>query len=533
MSRWPFVLVAALITLPILLMAGVGAWAIWNSGHWFWLSWAIPICWSLAWVVLQLVNRIEVPLPEVGSKIHWTPRDQSAAAIIKAEQKRVAEFTGEQLIDPQFYTTRTIEIATAFAKHYHPKATDPLGAVSVVELLTVVQLVAEDLEKLLRENVPGSHLVTVAQWKMLANAPAWWRTINNIGWLASVIINPVSVARYAVSKAFVDPMSKQIQTNVLGAFYAIFVQQLGFYLIELNSGRLRGGSARYRAAMHRLEPAPQVTDAPREAQPPNRTEPVSVTIAVIGQVKAGKSSLVNCLIGEQQAAVDILPLTRSVARYDMQVEGNSDRLILLDTPGYSDSGATSEQMSETREAVRNADLVLLVLDARSPAKQADITALDDLAVWFRDQHRLKPPAIVGVVSKIDGLSPVMEWAPPYSWEQPTRPKEHSIHAAVEFARQTFASRVESMVPVCTDREHGHVFGVNEYLLPTISLFLDEARAVSLVRSLHREYDQERAWKVVGQLISAGTKIQQFAPAFTKTQLQQVARTILGSVIKNP
>ena len=443
------------------------------------------------------------------------------------------EFTGEQLTDPQFYTQRTIEISTEFAKHYHPKATDPLGSVSVVELLTVVQLVAEDLEKLLRDNVPGSHLVTVSQWKMLANAPAWWRTINNVGWLASVVINPVSVARYAVSKAFVDPMSKHIQTNILGAFYTIFVQQLGYYLIELNSGRLRGGSIRYRAAMQKLEPAPSSDTASTDGTPKPRPEPVSVTIAVIGQVKAGKSSLVNCLIGDQRAAVDILPLTRSVQRYDMRVEGNTDRLILLDTPGYSDAGATSEQMSETREAVRNADLVLLVLDARSSAKQADVTAIDDLAVWFRDQHRLKPPAIVGVVSKIDGLSPVMEWSPPYTWEQPTRPKELSIHSAVDYARQTFGNRVESMVPVCTDRERNHIYGINEYLLPTISLLLDEARAVSLVRSLHRDYDQERAWKVVNQLMSMGNKIQEFAPTFTKSQLQQAARTIFTAVTKKP
>lgn len=530
MSRWPFVLVAVLVTLPFILVAGVGAWTLWYTNHWFWLSWTLPLCWTAAWLVMRFNSRIEVPLPEIGSKVHWTPRDQSAAAIIEAEQKRVSEYSGEQLTDPQFYTSRTIELANEFARHYHPKSVDPLGSLSVVELLTVVQLVAEDLEVLLRENVPGSHLVTVSQWRMLAKAPAWWRTASNFGWLASVVLNPLSVARYAVSKAFVDPLSKQLQTNVLGAFYAIFVRQLGFYLIELNSGRLRGGSARYRAAMHRLEPStspPATSEAPRAAAP----EPVTVTIAVIGQVKAGKSSLVNCLLREQHAAVDVLPLTRTVQRYDLKVEDRADRLVLLDTPGYSDAGATAEQMFETREAVRNADLVLLVLDARSPAKQADVATVDDLAAWFRTQHRLKPPAIVGVVSKIDGLSPLMEWSPPYSWEQPTRPKEQSIHAAVDYARQTFAQRVESMVPVCTDREHGRIFGIDEYLLPTISLLLDEARAVSLVRSLHRDYDQQRAWTIVSQLVSAGTKMREFAPAFAKTQLEQAAKNLLTSIIK--
>lgn len=529
MSRWPFILVAVLVLSPLLLMAGAGGWALWNSGHLLWLSWTITICWAAAWIVFRFAKRVEVPLPEVGSKIHWTPKDHEAAAIIEAEQKRISEFTGEQLVDPQFYTTRAIELANEFARHYHPKATDPLGSVSVVELLTAVQLVAEDLESMLQQLVPGSHLITVKQWRMMAKAPDWWRAASNIGWVASIVLNPTNLARYAVSRAFVDPVSKTIQTNLLGTFYSMFIQRLGHYLIELNSGRLRGGSARYREAMRKIERAPASADSVSinvSAAP----QPVSVTIAVIGQVKAGKSSLVNCLLGEQQAAVDVLPLTHQVQRYELHAEGQSDRLILLDTPGYSDSGATREQMDDTREAVRNADLVLLVLDVRSPAKQADVTALDELALWFREQHRLKPPAIIGVVSKIDGLSPLMEWSPPYSWESPTRPKEQNIRDALDFTRKTFGDRLESIVPVCTDREHGRVYGISEYLLPTISLFLDEARACSLVRSIHRDYDQQKVWQVVTQLVSAGSKLREYVPAFAKSQLEQAARTILGSIM---
>lgn len=530
MSRGPLILVAFLILLPIALMAGVGAWALWQSGHWLWLSWTLPLCWAGAWLVMRYSSRIEVPLPEIGSKIHWTPRDHEANEIIEREKKRVVEFTGEQLVDPQFYTTRTIELAKEMAKHYHPKSTDPLGNASVVELLTAVQLVAGDMETMLQQLVPGSHLITVSQWRSLSQAPAWWRTASNVAWLGSILINPTSLARYAVSKAFVDPVSKTIQNNILGAFYSLFIQQLGHYLIELNSGRLRGGSARYREAMQRMERSER-SAAASEPVALNGPAPVTVTIAVIGQVKAGKSSLVNCLLGEQHAAVDVLPLTRKVARYDLHVEGQSERLVLLDTPGYSDAGATREQMEETREAVRNADLVLLVTDVRSPAKEADLNALDDLAAWFRDQHRLKPPAIIGVVSKIDGLSPLMEWAPPYAWESPSRPKEKSIRDAVEFTRQTFGNRLETVVPVCTDREHGRVFGVNEYLLPSLSLLLDQARACSLVRSIHRDYDQQKAWQVVSQLVSAGSKLRELIPQISKSQLELAAKSILTSVLR--
>lgn len=264
MSRWPFVIVAVLILLPIMLMAGVGGWALWTTGHLRWLAWTITICWSVAWLVLRYAGHIEVPLPKIGSEIHWTPRDHAAMAIVEEEQKRIPELTGEQLIDPQFYGDKAKELATRFAQHYHPSAKDPLGSVSVIELLTAVQLVAEDMEQLLQENVPGSHLLTVSQWRSLAKAPEWWRTASNIGWIASMLWNPSTLARYAVSKAFVDPASKQIQTNILAAIYLMFLRQLGYYLIELNSGRLRGGSARYRAAMRHLEPGKVATQVSRQ-----------------------------------------------------------------------------------------------------------------------------------------------------------------------------------------------------------------------------------------------------------------------------
>jgi predicted GTPase len=125
----------------------------------------------------------------------------------------------------------------------------------------------------------------------------------------------------------------------------------------------------------------------------------------------------------------------------------------------------------------------------------------------------------------------MEWSPPYSWENPRRPKEQNIRSAIEYTRQTFADRLQSIVPVCTDRENGRVFGIEEYLLPTLSLYLDEARACSLVRSIHRDYEQQRVWQVVNQLVSAGSKIRESLPALSKENLQQAAKSILSSVLK--
>jgi predicted GTPase len=305
-----------------------------------------------------------------------------------------------------------------------------------------------------------------------------------------------------MSKAFVDPVTKQLQAGLLGSFYMAYMRQVGFYLIELNSGRLRGGSVRYRRTMQQLEAPPVATDLSIPATP----EPVTVTIAVIGQVKAGKSSLVNCLLRGQRAASDVLPLTKDVVRYQLTPDGSANRLVLLDTPGYSDAGATREQIAAAREAARQADLVLLVIAATSPAKQADATVLSELNTWFREQHHLKPPPMIGVVSRIDGLSPLMEWSPPYDWERPVRPKEHAIRDAIDYARQIFGSNLAGIIPVCCAWDQKRVWGIDESLLPLIAVLLGEARAVSLVRSLHTDYDQNKVQLIVSQFIDAGKRI---------------------------
>ena len=51
------------------------------------------------------------------------------------------------------------------------------------------------------------------------------------------------------------------------------------------------------------------------------TDSSRVTVAVVGPVKAGKSSLINAVLGDQKAAVDVVPLTASSTRYDLNQAG--------------------------------------------------------------------------------------------------------------------------------------------------------------------------------------------------------------------
>lgn len=499
LSRFQLTLLGALILLPVLLFAGVGIWAL-SQTHWlFWLSWSIPICWGLAWLLRRWWGKSLSPaLPELDVT-HWTPRDEAAALLVRQEQELANVIPPNRLTDTQFYIEATQQLAYKIARHYHPRADDPLESLTVIEILAATRMVAEDLESWFAESVPAGHLVTVAQWKLLSHAPTWWNYASNAGWIASILLNPINLGRYFVSKFAVDPLSKELQGSILAAFYMIYIRQVGYYLIEMNSGRLKGGTRKYRRVMDRMES--------KDGEPAsNVAAPVDVTIAVIGQVKAGKSSLVNCLLGEQKATVDVLPSTRKVDRYRVEQLGDGGHreiLTLLDTPGYAEAGASAEQFDETLNAVRQADLVLLAMDAKSPAKEADRDMLTKLADWYAAHQHLKPAPLVGVATKIDTLSPVMEWEPPYDWQRPRRPKEEHIAGALAYVRELFGHRLETVVPVCTARDRGRVYGIAEELVPAMTALLPEARAVSLVKTLHADQLEGRFSQILSQAVNVG------------------------------
>jgi predicted GTPase len=372
------------------------------------------------------------------------------------------------------------------AAFYHPGAEDPYSGLTIPEILAVIELAAHDLGELVEHYLPGGHLLTVSDWRRARQAVDWYQSANNVYWAIAALFSPVqTAARYAGSKVGLSPPWQMLQQHLLVWFYTAFVHRLGTYLIDLNSGRLRIGAARYRelVAAH---------TAPAE------DEVHLVTVTLLGQVKAGKSSLVNALLGEQRARTDVLPATAGVERYELQTPGIPTRLVLVDTVGYGHAGPKADQLAATREAARQSDLLLVVLHARNPARQADVALLDDLRDWFTAHADLKRPPLVAVLTHADLLSPALEWAPPYDWQRGGRPKEETIRAAVAAAREQLGARVGALVPVCT--VPGKVWNVEEGLLPAVMERLDEAHGVALLRCLRAEADTGKVRRVFHQLL---------------------------------
>ena len=90
-------------------------------------------------------------------------------------------------------------------------------------------------------------------------------------------------------------------------------------------------------------------------------------VVLVGQPNVGKSSLLNCLSGEQVALVSDIPgTTRDVICKEIQIEGIP--FHIMDTAGLRDSEDAIEKMgiALTHQTLKKADLILLLREANLP-----------------------------------------------------------------------------------------------------------------------------------------------------------------------
>ncbi len=101
-----------------------------------------------------------------------------------------------------------------------------------------------------------------------------------------------------------------------------------------------------------------------------------IKVAIVGEPNVGKSSLLNAFVEEEKAIVSAIPgTTRDIVEGDISVKGIP--LHLLDTAGIRESGDFVEKLGieRSREAIKNADLVLLIIDSSNEDNSSDLVEL--------------------------------------------------------------------------------------------------------------------------------------------------------------
>ncbi|PSJ40222.1 ribosome biogenesis GTPase Der [Zobellella taiwanensis] len=129
-------------------------------------------------------------------------------------------------------------------------------------------------------------------------------------------------------------------------------------------------------------------------------EDLPIKLAIVGRPNVGKSTLTNRILGEERVVVYDMPGTTRDSVY-IPMQRDERDFILIDTAGVRRRGKVHETVEKfsvikTLQAIEDANVVLLVLDAREGISDQDLSLLGFVLNAGR--------SIVLAVNKWDGLS---------------------------------------------------------------------------------------------------------------------------------
>jgi GTP-binding protein Era len=122
--------------------------------------------------------------------------------------------------------------------------------------------------------------------------------------------------------------------------------------------------------------------------------PKSGFVGIVGKPNAGKSTLLNWLLGEKIALVSP-KANASRKRVDAIVMHNDNQIILLDTPGLHEKEKLLNKfmLNEALKVLGDSDLILFLADSRDGVEKSGYE-------WFLELNKKNIPHIL-VLTKID------------------------------------------------------------------------------------------------------------------------------------
>ena len=473
-AGWLLVAAVALIVMPYLIVFGIGSAWMWRHGWgWYWaVGTGVP---TLAGLVLsEWARRLVFPrtaaLPPPAPTS--TAAGQAAVQAVQEISRRLqAQDPPLDQLDVLEKVVQEVlaEVLETVARQYQPQQERPVLQVPVAHIAALVELVARDFRQTFTESVPWGKTVTLGRL-------LWWKKKGELGWqlraylwqlnrIRRMVMRPAT----ALVQELQDHLGQNLATKSVDGLkqWAIdyCVTKAGHYAIQLYSG----------AFVLDDEYRPRLS-APVEGIPFGQ-EPLQ--ILVVGQVKSGKSSIINALLGEMQAPVDALPATEDVNLYECQPE-ELPRLILRDTPGYGAVADEGDPFVRLRREIDECDLLVMVCNAASAARKADRELLRNVReLYGRDPKRSMPP-IVHVLTHIDMVP------------------DHLADEAAEAVAADLDVAARQIAPVCA--QWGRLAHL-ERVVAAIGDFLPDAQRLKItrcIRQIRKEQDED---KILRQILN--------------------------------
>lgn len=412
----------ASMIIPVCVLAGWGLFRIIQDDQWLFLS--LLIASSSFVVILGAIwlrrmrrlsgNRIDIEGDyDVAPSGEWGEFDRNVWTSLNPEITRHLE-QDESWVGLREHA---LSLSMAVASQYYPDRDTQALSFTAPEFLLMLEKVSHRYRHFLLNHIPFaealklSHFQQGYQHKDKLGAAKKVYDVYRV-FRAMTPAGLVAEARGQLLGHLFDEVSEEVQHTLK----KVLLQEVLSVAIDLYSGR-------YKADEGELNGTDSDNGHFAEELEPLR-------VAVIGQVSAGKSSLVNTFVGNMVAEVSAIPSTENIVVHRCYVDG-IDIIHLVDLPGIDGLDKTNQLL--VKQMVQS-DIVVWVLKANQPARKSDLILRQQFDEYYQqaENRSRKKPQVIMVLNQVDRLSPASEWQPPYDLSAPQSAKANTIKAALDF-----------------------------------------------------------------------------------------------------
>ena len=443
-----------LIGIPLLTIVGFGLHAIYAQGYalpFFAFITLLTIITGLTWWGIHYSTHQQLQgIQSVDSWVHvasdWNEHDrqlwQQLNEIIEQQLQKNAEWS-----ELRAYAFTLI---TKASEHYRLQRKHQAFAFSIVELLTMFEEISRRYRLVLQEHIPAVEHIQLSTLHWLYDHRDKYETGKTLWNVYRVIraFTPTGLLAEARSQV-VNQLFGDLSLNIQLSLKRALLQEVAAVAIDLYSGR-------FKVTEQEVAARDTASETHHLLAPP----PEPLKVGLLGQISAGKSSIINALLGSMQAEIGQIPTTASAQIYTAKL-GNAEVLHLLDLAGLE---GNAEHNKVLLEQLTQCDVVLWVLKANQPARALDLAFKQQWDTWFAKPENIsrRPPVVIGVLNQIDRLPPIQEWQPPYDLQQPHSSKAKTIKEALDYNRQLLG--FETIIPLVVGQERSYNLGQLQQLL---------------------------------------------------------------------
>ena len=417
--------------LPVLVLAGVGVYFVFQQGYLLWFLVILATVTLITKVLLTWFGRQEVEISAPGESIvepsdDWSEREQD---IWSRGNQKIDECLSndDEWSHLQTHALRIVQVA---ADEYGCTEWD----FSVPASLRMFEEVSRRYRRTLQMHVPFVEAVKVSHVRYaiqnqenIGRVGKTYRVARNI-WRGLRLLNPAAAVASEVRDYITGEIFSKVSVETQWQLKKAFLQEVLSVSMDLYSGRFNVDEAE-------MQPS-KITDHDKERM----AVPLDpVRIAIVGQQNSGKSSLINALRAEVAAQVDVLPVAARTTVYAYSMNG-VEHLHLVELPGLEGGKAdTDELMSELTES----DIVIWILKADQPARALDVDLYERFKEHYRSPRALqkKEPVLLGILNQVDRLSPASQWSPPYELGDPEGEKARNIKETLMYNQELLGFEV--------------------------------------------------------------------------------------------